>query len=122
MVEEAIFSGANVTVTPSRFQVPGQTYAMSGITSVKSVTIRPIKGPLVLGILGLVGLYINPAEGGIFYGVAIIAGALAWAFFGTKHVVGLSTASGEAEAFSSRDAKLIQSVVDAINEAIIRRG
>jgi hypothetical protein len=46
-----------VTVTNARFVVPAQTYAMSGVTSVKSLKHTPsIKGPVILCIIGLLSM------------------------------------------------------------------
>ncbi|SUS05141.1 putative QacE [Candidatus Defluviicoccus seviourii] len=122
MDEQTIFSAGDILVTPTRFKVPGQTYAMSGITSVKSVTKRPTIGPLLLAAWGVIMIVANQDANAIALAVAIIIGAAAWLFLGAKSVVALSSASGEVKALVSRDTKLVDDIVEALNEAIIKRG
>jgi len=119
MKEEQVFlNEGGVTVTNARFIVPSQTYAMSGITSVKSYEKTPSrKGPLTLIIIGfIVTLY---KLGAIIF---IILGVIWWIFQKIEYQVRLSTASGEATALKSKDADWIIRVVNALNEAIIHRG
>ncbi len=101
MDEQAIFSAGDIVITPTRFKVPGQTYAMSGITSVKSVSNRPKIGPLVLAAWGVIVMISNDDAAAILIGVVMIIGAAAWLFLGAKHVVALSSASGEVKALVS---------------------
>lgn len=119
--EKVYFDEGGVKVTNSRFIVPSQTYAMSGITSVKSVYTQPIKGPVILGILGLIMLFVGNT-GALIFGALLIAGAILWFIKGKKHFVLLSSSSGEAEALSSSNAAYIGKIVSALNEAIVERG
>lgn len=125
MEEETILSESNVVVTRSRFMTPGSTYAMSGITSVKASTERPVKGPLiliVLGVLVLLGGAMGRQAGAIVMSLILIAGGFFWLLKGVKYIVLLSSASGEVKALVSRDSRFIGRVIDALNQAIVRRG
>lgn len=122
MAEQTFLNEGGITVTNTRFIAGGQTYAMSGITSVKTLKHTPSKkGPIVLIILGLLGLA-APDEAKII-GFLLLAGGIAWLVLNKpKFSVMLSSASGEVEAYTSKDEKFISNVVNAINEAIIARG
>ncbi len=121
--EETVFFDSNeIKVTNARFIAQGQTYAMSGITSVKSHEHKPKRGvPVVAFLIGLFILYL-----GIYVVGAIVLG---FAFFvwiaqtQTKgYSVSIKTASGEEQALTSPDSQFISQVVNAINEAMVYRG
>jgi hypothetical protein len=127
-VEEKVFfeDGAN-KVTNTRFVVGAQTYALSGITSVRiaeeapKYKIHSMAGGAV-AILGGLGQISDSFVGGI----ALIAIGAALVWFGknmktTYHVVTVSS-GGESQALSSTDQTLISNIVNAITEAIIHRG
>ncbi len=122
MEEKDFFNSENVSVTNARFIVRGQTYAMSGITSVKSFQDDPSRaGPIIMGIVGLLALVAG--DGGVVIGLIFIACAILWWISQKKKFsVLLNTASGETEALTSHDRRFISRVVDALNEAIIYRG
>lgn len=119
MTEQTFFDEGGVTVTNARFIVPSQTYAMSGVTSVKSLRRNPSrKGSIVLIVLGLLAMWID-----IFVGLLIIGGGVIWWVVSKPlYAIVLSSASGEAEVFSSMDATFISRIVNALNEAIVARG
>ena len=119
--------GMGVRVTNSRFIVADRTYAMSGITSVKSATKTPSRnGPIVLGIFGICGILIavlgpeNYAMLG-FGAVLIFLAVIWWVMQKTHYTVLLASASGETEALTDINAEFIKGVVQALNEAIIFR-
>ena len=119
-MEEKNFLDENgVVVTNTRFIVSSQTYAMSGITSVKNSYQPPSRFfPVVLLLVGLLCLVGAPAVGVILIVVAVL-----W-LIGQKtdyHVL-LTTASGEAKALSSNNKEFIAKVVQALNDAIVARG
>lgn len=123
MTEQVFFEHGNVKVTNARFIVNAQTYAMNGVTSVKSAVVPPNRAA-VLVLIGLGVLILVAASGGMkLLGVAMAA-AGAWLFTQQKstHSVYLSSASGEVQALSDTDATFIGSVVHALNEALIHRG
>ncbi len=109
-----------VQVTNTRFVLPKQTFAMSGITSVQSDEDKPSKtGPIILIIIGLICLF-NDAVGA---GLAIIGfGALIIYTLKTNYHVLLQTASGEAKALSSTNGEWINKVVHSLHESIVYRG
>jgi len=127
MEEQVFFDNGDVTVTNARFISSGQTYVMSNITSVKSLVEDPSKtGPVVFivigGIMALAGLG-NASFGAILTGAIIVAIGILW-FKGlkSKFYVALATASGETRALSSEDKSFIDTIVKALNDAIVHRG
>ena len=123
MAETVFLSEGNVQITNARFVVSGQTYAMNGVTSVKSVreTTNPSRIlPIVLGVIGLCCLGSAPLVGVLLVGAA----AAIWVLnkSETTDTVVLSTSGGEVKALSSMQTDFIQRIVSALNEAIIHRG
>ncbi|HEX2763870.1 MAG TPA: DUF6232 family protein [Allosphingosinicella sp.] len=123
MAEEVFFEQGNVKVTNARFIVDAQTYAMNGVTSVKSHVVPPSRGGVIAAIaVGLLMVFV--ADGAMkLVGAAIAAGGV-WFFTQQKatHSVFLSSASGEVQALSDTDEGYIGSVVNALNEALVHRG
>ena len=125
MAEKVFLDENSVKVTNSRFVVPSQTYAMSGITSVKAVIVTPKRTvEIVLFLLGLIMVIFSGGNfGSVFGGVLFMAGGVVlWILRKAKHIVKLSTSSGEAEALGSTDGNFILKVVKAVNDAIVERG
>ena len=138
MAEDTFLNEAGVTVTNSRFIVPAQTYAMSGITAVKSqrnessricpvvfialgvgVILSILSDPSTHGTYGInIGLIV-----GVGIGIVIVALGIFWllSLKPTFSVV-LSSASGESTALTSKDSEYISRIIEAINNAIIARG
>lgn len=118
--ERMFFEQGNVKVTNARFIVPSQTYAMSGITSVKFFTEKPgLLWPIVAFLIALLALAGN---GNIWsVGVPLVIGILLLLRKATHHVV-LSSASGETRALASKDKEFISNVINGLNEAIVSRG
>lgn len=118
MSETTFFSEEGVMVTQARFVVPGKTFAMSGVTSVGARTIPPSKKPPI--IVMLLGVPLLALYG---FGLLLIAGGIIWLTqLKPQHTVVLTTASGEASAYSSSDAGLIHRIVAAATDAIVARG
>ncbi|TLU87604.1 MAG: QacE [Chlorobium sp.] len=126
--EKSFFNEGGVSVTNARFMAQGQTYAMSGITSVKSFREDPShKGPIILGIIGVLGTLgafsSNSVGNGIVMTLLFIGGAVAWWMYQKPAFsVLLNSASGEAKALTSKDGQFISHVVNALNDAIVHRG
>ena len=122
MAEQTFFNENGVTVTNSRFITPGQTYAMSGVTSIRKLKITPsYKAPIITAIIGFISLGFG--DSGIAIGILLIIAGIAWFILNKPtFVVVLSSASGEQEALSSKDEEFISRVVNALNEAIVARG
>ncbi|MGH8546569.1 MAG: DUF6232 family protein [Gammaproteobacteria bacterium] len=115
--EQTFFSENGVTVTQARFVVPGQTFAMSGVTSVAKVQTNPGKAQgKKICLYGLVlGIFIIPL-------VLIPIGIIMMLTAKPLYSVVLSSASGETSAYSSNDHEFIDSVVAALTDAIVARG
>lgn len=120
--ETVFLNSGGITVTNARFVVPGQTYAMGGITSVKYYEkpqkwiVGTICGALAAWWL-TIGTYMIPL-------VVVFAGLSALALWRgrRRYDVILSTASGEVRALSSYERDDVRQVVQALNNAIIYRG
>lgn len=109
-----------VKVTNARFMVPSQTYAMSGITSVRFFTEKP--NWLWPGLFFVIAVVMLTNNGNIWSIVIPLAvGMLLLQRKPTYHVV-LSSASGETRALNDKNKQLIEGVISALNQAIISRG
>lgn len=117
--EKTFLSTQGATVTNTRVIVPGQTYAMAGITSVRSTVLPAKRGWAIVTVLvGLVCLF-GKAYG---FGILLLVIGIAWAVsLKDSHAVPLSSASGEVHAVVSKDAGYISKIVQAVNEAIVYR-
>lgn len=124
--EKTFYDNNGVLVTNSRLVASGETYAMSGVTSVKNQGEKPsLKGPIVLGVLGLIVVLssLNSSVVGIVIGIGLIALAVyLWNSKKTVYHVALRTASGESRAYQSTNRDHISDIVKAINDVIVHRG
>ena len=119
-LEKIYYDGGDVKVTNARFIVSSQTYAMSGITSVKFFTETPSKtGPIVAFFIVVVAL-LSHANIWVI-GIPLVIGILLLFRKATHHVV-LSSSSGETRALNSQNKEFISSVIQGLNEAIVARG
>lgn len=133
MAEQTFFNRGGVTVTQARFMVPGQTYAMQGVTSIKTtVEEASKKGPIIAILIGAVvtlisfGIFSDSLGAGfvaLVIGLGILGLGILW-LKGLKdtHLVILSSASGESTALQSKDAAWVSEIVRALNDAIVERG
>ena len=125
--EAKVYENGDVLVTTTRFVVNGQTYAMNGVTSVKSFKKDPSRAlPVIVGIIGFIVFASGIGSGSTIaaiFGLALLAGAwFLWKSQSPEYSVRLATASGEASALSSKDQSYINQVVEALNNAIVQRG
>jgi len=132
--EQCLFDESGIFISPSRFVTPSQTYAMSGVTSVRTVIARQSRvGPFLTALLGLFFVIegiihlqqgSTPAVLGATLVGAILAaiGVLIFVRRVPSYSVMLHSASGEVEATSRKDKDLIQRVMAAVNQAIVLRG
>jgi hypothetical protein len=129
--EEIIYSDNAVIVTNMRVIIGGATYALRNVTSVKMLFTSPrLVKPILLLIVGLLILLaafmpLNenaPAPAGVYVIAGVmIASAILWMFSAkTKYHIGLSSASGEIHALTSKDKAYIERVMLSINEAIVK--
>lgn len=125
--EEIFLNEEGVSVSNSRMMYGGQTYAMSGITSVKAFEMKPSrKGATILIIIGVLTFLTALDSSSIpagFIGVALLIGGIAWwRMLKSDFSVVLMSASGEAKAYTSKDGDFVSKIVNAVNEAIVHRG
>jgi len=120
MEEKTFLNEGGVTVTSARFIVPAQTYAMSGVTSVKAYREDPSRGgPILLVVIGIVAAL----AGAIFWGALFVVIGVVWGILQkSTHYVVLSSASGEAKALKSENGEFIGRVIGALNDVIVHRG
>ena len=118
--EKTFFEYGEVKVTNARFIVPSQTYAMSGITSVKFFTEKPsLLWPIVAF---LIAILIGVGDGNIWsVGIPVIIGVVLLLRKATHHVV-LSSASGETRALNSENKEFIANVIRPLHQSIGSRG
>ncbi len=137
MQDESVFlNSGNVYVSNARVTIGGTTYATANLTSVEGRVAPPKRGcALALIIFGGIALAggcmavlsdpnsVGNSLGSCALSVAIIAAGVVWfkALKPTYRVL-LASASGQVEALSSKDEELIDSVIAAINAAMVHRG
>jgi Family of unknown function (DUF6232) len=132
MAEENIYNDNNVSITTARIIVFGTTYALRNITSVKMTKTAGDSGcavaPIVVGLISFSVAVISIANdtGGpvlipLLIAGGLLAGGMAWlrSVKPTFHVT-IASSSGEIRALSSLNRPYIETIVGAINEAIIR--
>jgi hypothetical protein len=92
---------------------------MNGVTSVKRGLKEPPRSlPIALLFIGAGIMFVHKGLGYLLLAIAIL-----WlAMQRDKHTIMLNSASGESQALTSTDKEYIQSIINALNEAIIHRG
>ena len=117
--ETTFFNHDGVRITNTRFIVDGQTFAMNNITSVKPLEQKPSR--LFPALLILAGVFpgLNGTPSAL---VLALIGAIWWAMQKTVYHVMLHTAGGETSALKTHQKEYLQSVVTALNNAIVHRG
>jgi len=126
--EITILEEESVKITNLRVIIGTKTYAMANVASV-SMGKNDSKGilPLIVvaGILSALIGFIDLKENMqcLTLGVLmVIGGVLGIATSKTKYSVRIGSASGESNILESHDKATIKRVVNAMNEAIVRRG
>jgi hypothetical protein len=130
MPERVFYDAGGVKVTTTRFMVPNQTYAMSGITSVTSIVELPSrKGPIIMILIGVLGVIMfgtfssqqQPAVSLVFAAALIAIGVWLWTREKSTYHIVLKSASGEQRPISDKNHQFIDDVVQALNEAIVHK-
>ncbi len=127
--EEVVFysDDSGVRVTNSRLISGSTTYAMNNITSVSLNSESPSRvWPLVFSSIGIFSC-LNGLSGtehsGVVFGLFMLGiGVLWWKAQKTKYHLKIASASGEMNAITSTNKKRVESIIQAVNEAIIGRG
>lgn len=132
--EHIYFDTPAATVTSSRLVLPGETYSISNITSVKNAELRPsLFGPAILCLAAVVlgavlGYEIGGESAGALAGIffaalAVTVAMIIWRLARSdRFAVMLGTAGGEVRALVTEDQALVQEISDALNQAIADRG
>jgi hypothetical protein len=123
MEERVFFDRDGVRVTNARFMVGSQTYAMNGVTSVKSRVTPPNRTGAIIAVIVGVLLFFGLDGGAKLFGL-LVAGVAGWMLSQMKntHAVFLSSASGEVQALANQDGEYIGGVIAALNDALVHRG
>ena len=121
MVEEKVFlNESGFLVTNTRFEIPGQMFAMAGVTSVGVNQVVPSKlRPIVMMILGIGMMGAAVYDIG---GVLLLLGGLWFWALKTEYHLTLTTAAGQQRVTSSKDEEYMASLRQALTNAIIHRG
>jgi hypothetical protein len=133
--EVTYYQAKGIRVTNARAILGSKAYAMANITSVSAAkkSANRLTG-IVIALIGLMmstcvlGLVIagGADAGGItvlgFGVVLLLVGIALTAIPKDKYIVRLGSASGEVDALISEDREYIWSIINALNEAIIKRG
>lgn len=120
--DQVFFNERGVIVTSSRFVLPGnRTFAMSGVTAVRTHQKSPNRlGPILLVLFGI-GALLNKAN--IWWiAVPIAVGILLFILQRPIFFVVLSTASGETQALEDKSRTWINKIVSALTDCIVFRG
>jgi RNA polymerase subunit RPABC4/transcription elongation factor Spt4 len=117
--EKTFLSTQGATVTNTRIIVPGKTYAMAGITSVRSTVISAKRGlPILVALAGLFLFFVQQPV----WAIVLFVSGIIWAFaIKDTYAVAVNSASGEIQAVVNKDQEYINSIVQAVNEAIVYR-
>ena len=126
--EEIIYSDSNVSVTTTRAIIHGTTYALRNITSVKMASTPARTGcAIILFVAGIIYFLTALPELGrggeaVFIGacVTIAVAVLWWCGVKADYHVCISSASGEANALTSKNEAYVERIVDSINVAIVK--
>jgi|TARA_X000000368_G_scaffold352626_1_gene293494 hypothetical protein len=127
MSEKVFFNENGYLVTNVRFEVPGQTYVMSGISSVKVAEKKKRKiKPIGLICFGFLLVYGGATELGVdaacFGLVIVLLGGLWLRTKKTIYYLIITTGATERRGVSSTNRKFMQSLRAALTNAIIDRG
>lgn len=119
--ETTFYQDVSVTVTQSRYVTQSKTYAMRNISSVHIFEIEKSRVmPILMIILGIPFLF---SRNVFWIGlILIILGILLLFFIKNEYAVRISTNAGEANSIVSKNREYIQTIVNALNDAIIHRG
>ncbi|MGK5073237.1 DUF6232 family protein [Janthinobacterium sp. ZB1P44] len=123
--ETTYYTNGKVTVTNARLIVGDETHAISGITSVKLGVKRPNRLlPIALILLEFFAISRGESYASlsiVHWAVILLPGIIWLSLQRTHYTVTLASASGESRALKSKVKPFVSEVVEAINQAIVRR-
>ena len=119
IAEQIFYENDQILITNTRMSIRGTTYATANVTSVSTYERKPGRAlEVILIILGIILLLSSKSFGIVLIGIAVAM------FFlkKTRFIVKLATAGSERNALLSDDKEFVQTIIAAINKAIIYRG
>lgn len=124
--EKTFFQQGDTLVTNTRFVKGNSMWTMSGVTSVSVGTDVPSKkGPIVLVIIGALILLAGFQGSGVavVIGLGLTALGIWWLVrLKNTYYILLMNAATSTKAISDRDRGYIDTIVNALTEAIVHRG
>ena len=118
--------GQKVTITNLRAIIEDTTYSISNVTSVQLKRTKPksniFQWLLVIAGVALVGYGVSGIDSLFMVGGLIVGGVGILFRNKATYTVQIGSSSGVNEILESKKKKKIKQIVDAINEAIIRKG
>lgn len=125
--ERVLYQGpAGALVSTTRAVLAGVTYPIASISSVRVITIAmSCWGPVLIlaGVITvIVGFTNNLQTQPLVIGAAMLALGLTIALTKRERAIILVTTGGETTALKSTDYETIDSIINALNEAIVERG
>lgn len=118
--EKVFYQDSNIQVSNSRLMIGSQMYPIRNISFVGMGSIEPKR----FWANFLIGWGIICILAGVIFGGVVLIGIGVAMYFLQKpnYIVNIQSNSGMVEAYKSQDRIYIQTIVDALNEAIIHRG
>lgn len=118
--EKVFYQDSIIQVSNSRLMIGSQMYPIRNISFVGMGTIEPKR----FWANFLIGWGIICILAGVFFGGIILIGIGVAMYFLQKpnYIVNIQSNSGMVEAYKSQDRIYIQTIVEALNEAIVHRG
>lgn len=127
LAEVVYLQNADVLITSTRVQIKSKTYMLANLSSVSMGMIPAARGAgiawMVFGVLWLWFAYLFSSWVGGLIGAGIVAmGIVLIGQAKAKYLVLIRSASSESNALWAYDQAYIGTIVDAVKEAIIKRG
>ncbi|HMQ79982.1 MAG TPA: DUF6232 family protein [Ignavibacteria bacterium] len=127
MEEKNYYSDNSISVTSTRVMIGSTTYSLRNVSSVRTMFTAPSHIiDILLIITGVISLIIGFAmiknSGGFCVGIGVLLGIIGVIVFKSKkntYYVLLGTNAGEHKALTSTNQQYIDTIVTAINNAII---
>ena len=121
MEEKIFYQNGDVRVTQSRFIVGDKTFALRNISSVQVGSIGPNR--TLYSIVVLIGALSLLAEQARLFGAIVLIIAVIYIFIAKSgYSVRITINSGETDCLFSKDKKYVETIVNALNNAIVEIG
>ncbi len=118
MEEKTFYKDDNVLVSTSRFVFSGRTFLISNLLSVSNSKVFKNDIRILAIVILLIGIFIIIVYQ-IFEIIIISISGILLFTIKDKYAVKITSNSGEENVMESRNKKYFQTIVDAINEAIV---